>query len=180
MPSTQPKLGSLRDWIDQTFGAVEVAETICEVGHTVHGVWRPGLFYSEEVLQGLSAKPSDLRLAEQALLLLIQRRGEWLHFIEPSPVTLQAYSHKARELLILSITEVENAWKATCVSLTCHLQEAISRPRIMSSYWYRFICLTIRYHCPDTLTYNPSDRFMAGPQPSRQSRCLQRVQQNET
>ena len=56
--------------------------------------------------------PSDLRLAEQALLLLIQRLDELLHFIEPSPVTLQAYSHKARELLILSCTEVENAWKS--------------------------------------------------------------------
>ena len=112
LTATQPKSGSLRDWIDRTFGAVEVAETSCEVGHTVHGVWRPGLFYSEEVLQGLSAMPSDLRLAEQALLLLIQRLDELLHFIEPSPVTLQAYSHKARELLILSCTEVENAWKS--------------------------------------------------------------------
>jgi len=90
LTATQPKSGSLRDWIDRTFGAVEVAETSCEVGHTVHGVWRPGLFYSEEVLQGLSAMPSDLRLAEQALLLLIQRLDELLHFIEPSPVTLQA------------------------------------------------------------------------------------------
>ena len=112
LTATQAKSGTLREWIDQTFGAVEVVETSCEIGHTVHGVWRPGLYYSGEVLQGLSATSSGLRLAEQALLLLIQRLDELLHFIEPSPVTLQAYRHKARELLILSCTEVENSWKA--------------------------------------------------------------------
>lgn len=108
---TQAKSGPLREWIDRTFGAVQVEETNCEVGHTVHGVWRPGLYFSEEVLQGLSATTFDLRLAEQSLLLLIQRLDELLHFVEPSPGTLQTHSHKARELLILACTEVENSWK---------------------------------------------------------------------
>jgi hypothetical protein len=87
-------------------------EANCDVGHTVHGVWRPGLYFSDEVLQGLSATTIDLRLAEQALLLLIQRLDELLHFVEPSPGTLQTHSHKARELLILACTEVEGTWKA--------------------------------------------------------------------
>lgn len=109
---TQAKSGTLHEWIDRTFGAEGVNETTCEVGHTVHGVWRPGLYFSEEVLQGLSATTLELRLAEQALLLLIQRLDELLHFVEPSPTTLQTHSHKARELLILACTEVENTWKA--------------------------------------------------------------------
>lgn len=87
-------------------------EASCAVGHTVHGVWRPGLYFTDEVLPGLSATTFDLRLAEQALLLLIQRLDELLHFVEPSPGTLQTHSHKARELLILACTEVENTWKA--------------------------------------------------------------------
>ena len=112
LTATQAKSGNLREWIDRTFGAVEIEEASCDVGHTIHGVWRPGLFFSEEVLQGLSATTVELRLAEQALLLLIQRLDELLHFVEPSPVTLQTHSHKARELLIIACTEVENAWKS--------------------------------------------------------------------
>ena len=53
----------------------------------------------------------DLRLAEQALLLLIQRLDELLLFVEPTTQSLSAYSHKARELLILACTEVEAQWK---------------------------------------------------------------------
>jgi hypothetical protein len=69
---TQSKSGRLRDWIDGTFGAVDVEQTVTAVGHTTHGVWRPGLLYSEEVLHGLSVTQFDLCLAEQALLLLIR------------------------------------------------------------------------------------------------------------
>jgi hypothetical protein len=112
LTATQARSGTLYEWIDRTFGAVEVEEAICDVGHTVQGVWRPGLYFSDETMQGLSATTFDLRLAEQALLLLIQRLDELLHFIEPSPGALQTHSHKARELLILACTEVENTWKA--------------------------------------------------------------------
>jgi len=112
LTATQAKSGTLHDWVDRTFGAVDIEEAVCEVGHTVQGVWRPGLYFSDEAMQGLSATTFDLRLTEQALLLLIQRLDELLHFIEPSPSTLQTHSHKARELLILACTEVENTWKA--------------------------------------------------------------------
>jgi len=107
---TQEKSGTLREWIDKSFGADRIEEISCEVGHTVHGVWRPGLYYFEEMLSGLSVTSVDLRLAEQALLLLIQRMDELLHFVEPSKSTLKTHSHKARELLILACTEVENTW----------------------------------------------------------------------
>jgi len=109
---TQAKTGTLRQWVERTFGAVDIETATTEAGHTVEGVWRPGLYFDEEILQGLGASGFDLRLAEQSLLLLIQRLDELLHFVEPSPHSLQTYSHKARELLILACTEAETYWKA--------------------------------------------------------------------
>lgn len=111
LTATEKKSGSLLDWVQRTFGAVEIAETNIEVGETVSGVWRPGLIFDEEVLQGLAASAAELRLAEQALLLLVHRLDELLMFIEPSADTLKVYGHKTRELLILACTEVENFWK---------------------------------------------------------------------
>jgi hypothetical protein len=52
-----------------------------------------------------------VRLAEQALLLLIQRLNELLLFVEPDVATLSTFSHKARELLLLACTECENYWQ---------------------------------------------------------------------
>lgn len=112
LTATERKSGTLRDWVQRVFGAVDIEETIVDVGETIRGVWRPGLFYDGEILQGLTATPVELRLAEQALLLLVQRLDELLLFVEPSAQTLNTYSHKSRELLILSCTEVENCFKA--------------------------------------------------------------------
>jgi len=107
---TTKKDGPLADWVAQ-FGAADVQQSDLEVGVTVEGVWRPGLYYDVDVLQGLGETNSDLRLAEQALLLLIQRLDELLLFVEPTPQSLSTHSHKARELLILACTEVEAQWK---------------------------------------------------------------------
>ena len=107
---TNKKDGSLSDWVTQ-FGAENVEQSNLDVGATIEGVWRPGLYYDLDVLQGLGETNLDLRLAEQALLLLIQRLDELLLFVEPTTQSLSAYSHKARELLILACTEVEAQWK---------------------------------------------------------------------
>ena len=119
---TQKKSGSLQDWIVRTFGAVNIEQSNCDVGHTVAGVWRPGLYHRDEILQALDTTAVELRLAEQALLLLIQRLDELLHFVEPTTVTLNTYSHKSRELLILSCTEIENSWKAYMRIAGCAVQ----------------------------------------------------------
>jgi hypothetical protein len=105
------KQGTLHDWIVNNFGAVELEECANPVGATTKGVWRPGLLYDEEILQGLGATNAELRDSEQALLLLVQRLDELLLFIEPSKKTFDTYSHKARELLILACTEIEAQWK---------------------------------------------------------------------
>jgi hypothetical protein len=105
------KQGTLRDWIVNNFGAGEIEECSNDVGTTIKGVWRPGLFYEDEMLQGLGGTNAELRDSEQALLLLVQRLDELLLFIEPSKKTFDAYSHKARELLILACTEIEAQWQ---------------------------------------------------------------------
>jgi hypothetical protein len=111
LTATQAKAGNLRDWVEDTFGAVEIQETQQEVGCTVDGVWRPGLYYDEDIIRGLSTTPVELRLAEQVLLLLTQRLDELLLFVEPTAGTLPTHGHKARELLILACMEVESYWK---------------------------------------------------------------------
>ena len=107
---TEAKSGTLREWVDRTFGAVDIVDIEHEVGHTSKAAWRPSLYYDDEMMQGLEHSSFELRLAEQSLLLLVQRLDELLHFIEPTADSLTAYSHKARELLILACTEVENYW----------------------------------------------------------------------
>ena len=108
---TEAKAGQLRDWAQSAFGGDNICEAINEPGHTVEGVWRPGLYFDSEVVQGLGTTSGELRLAEQSLLLLIQRLDELLLFIEPAPQSLTIHSHKARELLILACTEVKSTWK---------------------------------------------------------------------
>ena len=110
LTTTEAKAGTLREWVDRTFGATDIVDVGHEVGHASKGVCRPGLYYDDEVLQGLEQSSFELRLAEQSLLLLVQRLDELLHFIEPTAESLSGYGHKARELLILACTEVENYW----------------------------------------------------------------------
>jgi hypothetical protein len=110
LTATEAKSGTLREWVDQTFGAQDIVELEHAPGHATRGVWRPGLYFDEEVLLALGATAHELRLAEQTLLLLIHRLDELLHFVEPTATSLSTYSHKSRELLILACTEVENCW----------------------------------------------------------------------
>lgn len=109
---TQKKNGSLTQWVQDTFGAVEIETAQYEVGRTVKGVWRPGLYYDEDILAGLATSIFDVRLAEQSLLLLIQRLDEILNFVEPTQENLKVFGHKTRELLILACTEIESYWKS--------------------------------------------------------------------
>lgn len=111
LTAKEKKSGTLRDWVERSFGATEIQETSIEPGQTIQGVWRPGLFFDDEIMQGLSNTEVDLRVDEQGLLLLIQRLDDLLLFVEPCLRNLGSYSHKARELLILACTEVENYWQ---------------------------------------------------------------------
>lgn len=109
--ATEKKTGLLCDWATRVFGAREIRPSIHPVGHTIRGVWRPGLYFFEETAQGLGISELEQRSAEQALRLLIERLDELLLYIEPDSNGLMTYSHKTRELLILACTELENNWK---------------------------------------------------------------------
>ena len=52
-----------------------------------------------------------MRLSEYSLRLLVQKIDEIFLYIEPDTKSLNTYSHKTRELLILACTEVENFWQ---------------------------------------------------------------------
>jgi hypothetical protein len=105
------KHDTLLDWVTREFGAADIQRTILDVGQSVSGVWRPGIYYDDNMLTGLEQTNSDLRLAEQRLLLLMQRLDELLLFVEPTSTSLAVFSHKSRELLILACTAIEAQWR---------------------------------------------------------------------
>ena len=111
LTASERKNGLLNDWVTRVFGAQDIRPSIHVPGETVRGVWRPGLYFYDETLQGLGNTETELRMAEQALRLLLDRLDELFLYIEPDTHGLQAYSHKTRELLILACTELENIWK---------------------------------------------------------------------
>jgi hypothetical protein len=82
-----------------------------EVGNVIAAVWRLGLYFQSETLQALEGSETDVRSAEQALRMLVERLDELLLYVEPSANGLASYSHKTRELLILACTEAENQMK---------------------------------------------------------------------
>lgn len=111
LTATETKGGTVEDWAVRIFGAQDIKPALYPVGHTVSGVWRPGIYFNTEALQGLGNTEADLRSSEQALRLLVERLDELLLYVEPDSHGLVAYSHKTRELLILACTELENTWK---------------------------------------------------------------------
>lgn len=108
----EQKTGSLEDWVKKTFGASGILDMKNEVGHTIEGIWRPGLYFPNEMLSGMNFSQNEHRSSEQALRILIERLDELLLYIEPDGPGLDSFGHKTRELLILASTEVENQWTA--------------------------------------------------------------------
>jgi hypothetical protein len=86
---TKQKDGELSDWVTQVFGAENIEQSEHDVGITVEGVWRPGLYYDKDMLQALAETDADLRISEQSLLLLIERLDELLLFVEPTPRSIE-------------------------------------------------------------------------------------------
>lgn len=105
------KIGNLEGWVRQAFGAEDVEQSDSELGQSVEAIWRPGIFFDVDMFAGLAQSPADLRVAEQRLLLIIQRLDEILLYVEPTEESKAVFSHKTRELLILACTEVEAYWK---------------------------------------------------------------------
>jgi hypothetical protein len=103
--------GALEDWVRQAFGALDIETSNFDVGLSIEAVWRPGIFFDADMFAGLAQTSIDLRVAEQRLLLILERLDEIFLFVEPTKESLDAFGHKTRELLILACTEVEAYWK---------------------------------------------------------------------
>lgn len=101
---------TLDAWTIRVFGATNPEPMLNAPGEVISGVWRPGLYFKNEIHQALSINEHTQRSAEQSLRILIEKLDEILLYIEPTQVGLQTYGHKCRELLILACTEVENLW----------------------------------------------------------------------
>lgn len=101
---------SLEDWVKENFGATDIKQTTTEIGQSIKGVWRPGLYYNTDVIQAIGTTEHERFLSEQAIRVLIQKLDEIFFFIEPHISTKDTFSHKIRELLILTCTEIENFW----------------------------------------------------------------------
>ncbi len=99
---------TLENWAINTFGATNIKTMHMDVGTAKKQIWRPGLLYYYELKSALDYNEFDKKNAEQSLIILLQKLNEILLFIEPSTKSKKTYSHKLRELLILSCTEFEN------------------------------------------------------------------------
>ncbi len=100
------------EWIDNRFGANNIREMKNRVGHTINGVWRPALYYWEDICNAININKDEQISQENSIRILIQDLDNLLLYIEPSLEGLEAFGHKTRELLILACTEVENQWSA--------------------------------------------------------------------
>jgi hypothetical protein len=89
LTTTQGKSGSLVNWIAGTFGATDVTIGLPEVGSTVAGIWRPGIFRYDDIREALATTDSDRHEALQSVRLLLERLDELFLYIEPSPASLE-------------------------------------------------------------------------------------------
>jgi hypothetical protein len=101
---------SLEEWVIENFGASNILPSVTDIGHSIKGVWRPGLYYNTDVIQAIGTTEHERYLSEQGIRVLIQKLDEIFLFVEPANATKNTYSHKIRELLFLACTEVENFW----------------------------------------------------------------------
>lgn len=110
LTAIEGKSGTLNDWVDRVFGAQDIKPLKLPIGNSVENIWRPSLYYIQDIHDALKIDAFEQRSAEQALRVLIEKLDDLLLYIEPDQNGLKSYGHKSRELLILACTEVENSW----------------------------------------------------------------------
>ena len=87
---------------------IEKKEKI-DIGWKYKHIWKP--LMNVNIQKELDFSLVDLCHAKRDLGILIQKLQEILLYVEPSSEGLKAYSHKIRELLILSCTDLESTFK---------------------------------------------------------------------
>ena len=80
-----------------------------DIGWKYKHVWKP--LMNIHIERELNIKQVELFHAKRDLGILIQKLQEILLFVEPSESGVQAYSHKIRELLFLSCSDLESTLK---------------------------------------------------------------------
>ncbi|MFA3055922.1 hypothetical protein KWD96_02020 [Acinetobacter pittii] len=110
LTAIEKKQGTLEDWAIRTFGANNIQPLKLPIGQSIDGVWRPSLFFSEDIQDALKIDMYEQRSAEQALRILLDKLDDIFLYVEPDQNGTQSFGHKSRELLILACTEVENMW----------------------------------------------------------------------
>lgn len=110
LTAIEGKNGSLHDWVIRVFGAQDIKPLELPIGNSIENIWRPSLYYMQDIHDALKINPFEQRSSEQALRVLIEKLDDLFLYIEPDQNGLKAYGHKSRELLILACTEVENSW----------------------------------------------------------------------
>lgn len=103
---------TLKQWVKRVFGAEMIVGMKSEVGQTTKSIWRPGLYFFDELEQGLDFNIYE-KQEEDALLLIFQKIIKIFLYISPNEKHNNVYSHYLRELLLLSCTEFENQ----CISI---------------------------------------------------------------
>lgn len=91
------------------FGYTTIDKKEMEVGVKFKNIWKP--FIQENVTKELNFDMLTLCRAKRNLSILVQKLQEIFLYVEPAKECLQTYSHKIKELLILSCTELENSFK---------------------------------------------------------------------
>lgn len=79
------------------------------IGVKKRHIWKP--LMQQDFMHELDYTAAELCRAKRDLGILIQKLQDILLYVEPSESGLRTYSHKMRELLILSCTELECTFK---------------------------------------------------------------------
>jgi hypothetical protein len=132
------KQDTLDEWVKKRFGAKNITQMNSDVGYTTKSIWRPGLFFVNELEQGLGFNNYLRQEEEQEILLLFQKLMDIFTYIEPHKNNINVYGHHIRELLLLACTEFESQ----CISI---LKVADILP-VKQRYTTQDYCLLID-HC---------------------------------
>lgn len=106
------KSGDIKDWIISEYNATNILATYNAAGHSIKGVWRPGIGSIKEARISADEDRSLLLDRAKSMLIILNNLHDILCYVEPKKKSKLAYGHKIRDLLILSCTELENIFKS--------------------------------------------------------------------
>ena len=111
IPLPSGSSATAESWVQSELGAAQILALSNPVGTSTKGVWRPGLNSEIDVQYALGSDVEDEIDAERALQILVEMLSDILLYVEPDDVGKRVHSHKTRDLLLLSCTEVENTFQ---------------------------------------------------------------------